>query len=357
MKISIPKSIFIPITLIPSVIILLCHPSGFDIFHYYFHFNDLTSILEQPGYRIFDIFLPRYLLLPFIIYLFSFFGLIPIFIVFVFLYSYFLSRIYSLSSNLNIFYASIACLLSIGALLFGNAGTFGFLSILIIVLDYFFYPQNIFSFRHKIDLLFAFISVTNLPIIIILPILSRYKKFRNSLIIWIASISLFLCFLGVFVDWYQKNISQIEFPEGFLNRRTFSFISDLPLDEFIEVFLEEKSVVLVRFGVFLILCIVVLISTKLKSVYFKGLGNIKGLNSKLVAKGIILFLPLILFTFVNVKDTKSPTIFKLGYDYVFSKNNNVQREICFEHLITPSLLNKDDKWSYINNLSIRELCY
>ena len=75
MKISISKKLFIPFTLFPAFFLLLSHPSGFDIFHYHFHFDDINDILAQPGYRIFNIYLPRYLSLPYIIHLFSLLGL------------------------------------------------------------------------------------------------------------------------------------------------------------------------------------------------------------------------------------------------------------------------------------------
>ena len=52
MEILIKKKYFIPITLIPSFFLLLSHPSGFDIFHYYFNFSDFEN--KITNYKISD---------------------------------------------------------------------------------------------------------------------------------------------------------------------------------------------------------------------------------------------------------------------------------------------------------------
>tara|TARA_B100000242_G_C43006326_1_gene467638 strand:+ start:170 stop:1249 length:1080 start_codon:yes stop_codon:yes gene_type:complete len=359
MQISIPRKYFIPLTLIPSLLILLSHPSGLDIFHYYFHFNDFEGILKQPGYRVFGIFLPRYILLPFIINLFSLLGIIPIFFAFLLFYSYLLSRVYYLASKLNLVYSCLISILAVGALLFATAGTYGFLSLLIILLDYQFFPSQKFVLSNKIDLFFVFISVTNLPLIFVLPFFSKYKKFKKKLIIWIISITVFILLIGLFVNWYQTNILYSEYPEGFLNKRTISFLKDQPLDQFLEDFIEDKRVVLIRFGEFFIFAFLAFMTTKLKSIFFKNIGNIKGITSKSASKFIILFLPFILFIFVNIKDSVTPTIFKLGFNYVFYSNTNVNRDLCFENLITPRIINQGQKSSviYDSALSLRGLCY
>jgi len=359
MQISIKKKYFIPITLIPSFLLLLSHPSGFDIFHYYFYFSDFEGIFRQAGYRIFGIFLPRYLLLPFIINLFSLLGIVPIFFAFILFYSYLLSRVYYLASKLNLIYASIISILAVGALLLATSGTFGLLTIIIILLDYQFFPTQRFRLDNKVDLFFAFTSVTNLPLIFILPFFSKSKQFRKSLIIWILFFTIIVLLLGLFVNWYQINVLNIEFPLGFINKRTISLLNDVPLTQFLENFVEDQGVVLFRFGEFFIFVLLAFLTTKLKSRFFNNIGNIKGISSKSASKFIILFLPLILFLLVNIKDSQSPTIFKLGLNYVFSSNKDVNRDICFENLITPKIINKNqESWvTDYSESSLRGLCY
>ena len=359
MQITIKKKYFIPITLIPSFLLLLSHPSGFDIFHYYFNFSDLEGILRQLGYRIFGIYLPRYILLPFIINLFSLLGVLPIFFAFLLFYSYLLSRVYYLASKLNLIYASSISILAVGALLFSNSGTFGLLTILIILLDYQFFPSQRFTLDNKIDLFFAFTSVFNLPLIFILPFFSKSKKFRKILIFWILFFIAIVLLIGLFVNWYQINVLNIEFPVDMLNKRTLSLLNDENLTQFLENFVENQGIVLVRFSQAFIFALLAFLTTKLKSRFFNNIGNIKGISSKSVSKLIILFLPLILFVLVNIKESRSPTIFKLGFNYVFSSNINVNRDICFETLVTPKIMNPNQESWVIDysDYSLRGLCY
>ena len=297
--------------------------------------------------------------MPFIINLFSLLGIIPIFFAFILFYSYLLSRVYYLASKLNLIFASIISILAVGSLLLATSGTFGLLTIIIILLDYQFFPTQRFSLDNKVDLFFAFTSITNLPLIFVLPFFSKSKQFRNSLIVWILYFTAIILLIGLFVNWYQINVLNVEFPPGFLNKRTISLLNDVSLNQFIENFVEEQGVVLFRFGEFFIFALLAFLTTKLKSRFFNNIGNVKGISSKSASKFIILFLPLILFFLVNIKDSKSPTIFKLGFNYVFSSNINVNRDICFETLVTPKIMNlNQESWIIdYSDYSLRGLCY